>query len=260
MKKSKILIVAMIFTMVFALGACEKQTTKDDSDATPVYVAVTEPTFPPFDTTNENGDIIGFDMDLMDAIGDLQGFEVKYKAMEFDSLIPALQSGSADMITAGMNAEDPERQAKVDFSDTYYDSGLVVLVREDEANVGGIDTLTKDMKVASQIGTTGADKANELAEEGKIKEAVILNGFDMCIQQLKSKTVDAVIVDKPVGDSYMKKQPGVIKAVGNVINAEAYGFAVTKGNKELLEKINEGLEILRENGTYDRLYKKWFEE
>ncbi|MDD4377407.1 MAG: basic amino acid ABC transporter substrate-binding protein [Eubacteriales bacterium] len=250
----KIIMVLMVFILslsVMACGGSEGQTKGE------TYIAVTEPTFAPFDSTDEDGNIIGFDMDLMNAIGKNQGFKVEYKAVEFDALIPAVQSGNADMITAGYNAMDKNRQKKVDFSDTYYDSGLVVMVKQDNDNIKGIDSLTKNMKVTSQTGTTGADLAIKLDKEGQIKEAVILNGFDTAILQLQNGDVDAVIIDKPVAENYIKKQPGEIKIVGETLNAESYGFAVNKGNTELLNKINDGLRNVIESGEYEEICKKW---
>lgn len=248
----KVLVVAMSMAIIFAFSACGQ---------TETYKAVTEPTFPPFDTTDEDGNIVGFDMDLMNAIAEDQGFAVEYTALEFDALIPALQSDQGDIITAGMNAEDPERQAKVDFSTTYYDSGLVCMVRADEKKIKGIDSLGKDNKVASQIGTTGADEVNRLADDGKIDEAVIIQKFDTCVMMLQTGDVDAIIIDKPVAEAFIKKdEKGSVKIVGETLNAESYGFAVKKGNTELLEKINTGLQNCIDNGTYDELYTKWFED
>ena len=252
-KLVKILVVIMVMSlMALALVGC------GESADVVTYKACTEPTFPPFDTTDEDGNLVGFDMDLMNAIGEDQGFKVEYVALEFDALIPAIQAGDCDIITAGMNAMDPERQAKVDFSTTYYDSALVVLVKSD-STITGIDALTKDMVVASQTGTTGADEANALAADGKVKEAIINDAFTTCVLQLQSGDVDAVIIDKPVAESYVKKQGSTeIKVVGEGLNAESYGFAVQKGNSELLEKINKGLQNMIDNGTYDALVEKWF--
>ncbi|MDD2218432.1 MAG: basic amino acid ABC transporter substrate-binding protein [Eubacteriales bacterium] len=250
----KLLILAVAVILVFSLVACGNS---GDGDVV-TYKAVTEPSFPPFDTTDKDGNIIGFDMDLMNAIAEDQGFKVEYTALGFDALIPALEAGNADIITAGMNAEDPARQAKVDFSTTYYDSALVVVVKADNTTINGFGDLTADMKVASQIATTGADKADALAAEGKIKEAVILDAFTTCILQLRNGDVDAVIIDKPVAESYIKKQPDYVKTVGEPEGAESYGFAVQKGNKELLDKINTGLQNMIDNGTYDELIAKWF--
>lgn len=256
----KIIFVSIMMIVLIGLAGCgDKDKAKGDKDVK-TYTAVTEPTFPPFDTTNDAGEIVGFDMDLMNAIAKDQGFKVKYKNLEFDALIPALESKQADMITAGMNAEDPARQAKVDFSDTYYDSGLVVLVNND-SSVTGVDSFTQDMAVAGQIGTTSADLVNDLKKDNKIAKAVILNKNSEAIQQLENGDIQAVIMDKPVAKNYMskKKHADKIKAVGDVLNAESYGFAVQKGNKELLAKINEGLKNIKADGTYDKIYKKWFE-
>jgi len=244
--------------MVFSIAACGGSDESAEGDGIPTYIAVTEPTFPPFDTTDEDGNIVGFDMDLLNAIAEDQGFKVEYLSMGFDALIPALQAKNADIIAAGMNAEDPERQAKVDFSTTYYDSALVVVVKEDSTTINSIDDLTPDMKVASQIATTGGDKVTELAESGAIAEAVILDAFTTCMLQLQNGDVSAVIIDKPVAEAYINKQPGTVKAVGEPMGAESYGFAVQKGNQELLDKINAGLQNMIDNGTYDALVEKWF--
>lgn len=251
--KKKLVVLFMALVLVFSMTACGGS----DSDA---LVVGTEPTFPPFDTTDEDQNIVGFDMDLISAIAEDQGFEVEFANLSFDGLIPALKNGDIDIIAAGMNKDDPDRQKQVDFSESYYDSQLFVAVAIDNKDINGIDDLTPDMKVAAQTGTTGAAKVMELYEQGKIKEAVILDGLDTCMMQLINGDVSAVINDKPVTETYMKKQPDKIKMVGEGLNAESYGFAVAKGNEELLEKINTGLANVIANGTYDELIEKWFSE
>ncbi len=252
MKKTimKLLAVASIMVMMFALTSCGKGDT---------LLVVTEATFPPFDTTDDDGNIAGFDMDLMNAIAEDQGFEVEYKDIGFDSLIPALEADEADIIAAGMNSLDPDRQKKVDFSTPYFDSQLVLVVADDNTSINSIDDLTSDMKVAGQIGTTGADEANALADDGKIAKAVILDKVSDAMLQLQNGDIDAIILDKPVTESYISKQPGVAKIVGSPIGElESYAFAVQKDNAELLEKINTGLQNMIDNGTYDKLVAKWF--
>ncbi|MGN0709259.1 MAG: transporter substrate-binding domain-containing protein, partial [Anaerovoracaceae bacterium] len=145
----------------------------------------------------------------------------------------------------------------VDFSKRYYKSGLIVMVKKDNKTIKSINDLTPSMKVASQTATTGADKAQALEKKGKIKKAVILDGFDTCVMQLQNGDVDAVIIDVSVGKVYMKKHPNKFKAVGKVLNAERYGIAVKKGNKTLLKKINKGLNAIIKDGTYEKLCEKW---
>lgn len=267
MKKAtwmKIMSLALTLTMALGLAACSKGGAKDDQKGTDEqgpakYLVGTEPTFAPFDTTDENGNIIGFDMDLMKAIGKDQGFEVEFKSFGFDALIPALKTKNCDIVAAGMNAEDEDRRKQVDFSDTYYDSGLMVVVNKDNTTVKSLDDLTPDMKVAAQIGTTGADTAQKCKDEGKIKEAVINDGVDVCLLQVQNGDVDALILDKPVAENAAKTNDK-IKIVGDVLNAESYGFAVAKGNADLLAKINTGLANIKKDGTFEKIYKQWFPE
>ena len=261
MKKKSIIAVLLIVALAFSLAACgggdsEENTSGDSEKVT--YKVGTEPTFPPFDTTDEEQNIVGLDMDLIKAIGEDQGFEVTFENLTFDGLVPALKAGNIDIIAAGMNKDDPERQKQVDFSDAYYESKLMVAVTEDNNTIKSVDDLTPDMKVAAQTGTTGATKTQELADEGKIAEAVILDGLDTAMMQLLNGDVQAVINDKPVTEAYMKKQPDKIKMVGEPLNAENYGFAVQKGNTELLDKINDGLKNIKEDGTFDKLVDEWF--
>ena len=269
MNKKRLLSIFLVVVMAFTFAACgggngepaegQEGTDQGDANGVTVYKVAMEPTFPPFDTIDPaTQELTGFDVDLMEAIAADQGFELEWINMGFDGLIPALQAGQIDIIASGMNARE-ERREKVDFSTTYYDSGLVVAVKAGNTKIKGIDDLTTDMKVGGQIGTTGGDMAQELFESGKIKEAKIYNGLDTAVMDLKNGTIDALINDLPVTKAYMDAQPGEIEIVGDVLNAESYGFAVQKGNKELLGKINAGMQNLNDSGVFDEIYAKWLE-
>lgn len=235
-----------------------ESTPESKSEKTPVYKVLTNATFPPFDTIDENtGEIVGFDMDLIAAIGEDQGFQVEFVDMAFESLIPAIETGNGDIIAAGMWSGDPERIAKVDFSKTYWTDGAALLVKTENTAITGLDSLTADMKVATQIATNYADDLQAMVEEGTLGEAVILDGFDTCVLQLINGDVDAVMAGASIVQAYMDKNPEALKVVGDKASYEDLGFAVQKGNAELLEKINVGLANVQENGTYDELLKKW---
>ena len=235
-----------------------ESTPESKSEKTPVYKVLTNATFPPFDTIDENtGEIIGFDMDLIAAIGEDQGFQVEFVDMAFESLIPAIETGNGDIIAAGMWSGDPERIAKVDFSETYWTDGAALLVKTENTAITGLDSLTADMKVATQIATNYADDLQAMVEEGTLGEAVILDGFDTCVLQLINGDVDAVMAGASIVQAYMDKNPEALKVVGDKASYEEMGFAVQKGNAELLEKINAGLANVKENGVYDELVEKW---
>ena len=275
----KILSLLLVAVMVCTLAACSgttpgsensmadksegsnvqtESTPESKSEKTPVYKVLTNATFPPFDTIDENtGEIIGFDMDLIAAIGEDQGFQVEFVDMAFESLIPAIETGNGDIIAAGMWSGDPERIAKVDFSETYWTDGAALLVKTENTAITGLDSLTADMKVATQIATNYADDLQAMVEEGTLGEAVILDGFDTCVLQLINGDVDAVMAGASIVQAYMDKNPEALKVVGDKASYEDLGFAVQKGNAELLEKINAGLANVKENGTYDELLKKW---
>lgn len=269
MKKfKKFSIAALAACMLFSLAACggssdsgsSVNSNADSGDVTgQTFKAALEPTFPPFDTTDNSGELTGLDVDLVNAIAEDQGFTVKWENLQFDGLIPALQAGNIDIIASGMSITS-EREEQVDFSDPYYDSGLIVAVAADNNKIKGEEDLTKDMKVAVQIGTTGAAEAQKLKDDGKIGEVVVLPQLDTAMMQLINGDVDAVINDKPVTEAYIAKQGDKIKMVGDVINADSYGIAVQKGNKSLQAALNAGLTNIKDNGTYDELVAKWFSD
>lgn len=273
MKKILSLLIAAV--MLFTLTACSGTTTsstpdkseaasgtqsasESKTDAVPVYKALTNATFPPFETIDENtGEIVGFDMDLIAAIGEDQGFQVEFVDMAFESLIPAIETGNGDIIAAGMWSGDPERIARVDFSDTYWVGGAALLVKTDNTAITSMDSLNTEMKVATQIATNYADDLQAMVDEGTLGEVVILDGFDTCVLQLMNGDVDAVMAGFDIVNSYMKQNPDKLKVIGDADTYEEMGFAVQKGNAELLEKINAGLANVKENGVYDELIKKW---
>lgn len=242
----------LVLGLIAAVGCAKKE-----EAAEKVYIVGTEPTFPPFEMTDEKtGDIIGFDIELIKAIAEDQGLKVEIQNLGFDGLIPAVKSGNIDIVASGMSITE-EREKEVDFSDPYIDAGLAIAVVNDNEDIKGKADL-EGKTVAVQIGTTGAAKAQELKEEGLVKEIKTFNTVDVVIMELVNGGVDAVINDLPVTQAYMSKQPGKIKIVGEVLASDSYGFAVNEGNKDLLEKINAGLKNVIGNGKYEEIQAKYF--
>ncbi len=264
----------VITTIVFAAGCAEKggeeaaegaaeesapvgEASNAEGNASaeemPTYIVGTEAQFPPFEIVDSGGNVIGFDVDLMNAIAEDQGFKVQYLDQDFAGLIPALQTGNIDIIASGMTISD-EREEQVDFSEPYITAGLALAVPVDNEEIKSVDDL-KDKTVAVQTGSTGFIKAEELKKAGVIAEIKDFPHVNEAIEEVKIGGADAMINDLPVTEAFIAAQPGVIKIVGEPLNSESYGFAVRTGNTELLQKINKGLENVKASGKYDELMK-----
>jgi len=240
----KIFALAFAVVMVFAM-AC--------SAATKSIKVAMEPTFAPFEFTNDKGQFVGFDVDLIRAMGKQAGYNVEIINMGFDALIPSLQSGLIDCAISGMTIT-AERSKIVTFSDPYYTAGLLVLVRKENNDIKGYDDL-KGKKIACQIGTTGEHKSRAVA--GAIVTAYN-NNVEACME-LVNYGADAVINDAPVVAYYLKSPAGKqCKTVGDVLEAEEYGVAFNKNDVKLIKAMNKALATLKKNGEYDKIYAKWF--
>ncbi len=223
-----------------------------------VYIVGTEPYFPPFEYADANvsSNIIGFDVDLINAIAADQGFKVEWKDLEFDALIPALQSGQIDIIASGMTIT-AEREEAVDFTEPYINAGLALAVANDNEEIKSVDEL-KDKVAAVQQGSTGSQEAEKLKAEGKIGDIIYLAHVNDIILNIQNGRADFTINDLPVTQAYMSQNPGVIKIVDDNITSDSYGFAVKSGNTELLNMLNQGLENVKKDGTYEKIMQKYF--
>ena len=218
-----------------------------------VYQVGSNMAFAPFEFV-ENGKPAGFDMELIVAIMKTQGAEVELNNLPFDGLIPALQAGTIDIAMSGMTITE-ERKKRISFSDPYYDNGLVVMVRAtDSGKYKQIDDV-KGQMLCAQIGTTGAITAQKMSG----KNVKLFNNGPEAFMELNNKGCEAVVHDKPVVNYFVAKRGSKDMVVlPGQLNSEQTGIAVSKKNPELLKMVNEGLKAVKENGEYDRLYKKWF--
>lgn len=255
MKLKKLLSVALLASLAMtSLVGCgaPKEEGKDEQKA---IVVGTNPTFAPFEFQDKEGNMTGFDLDLMTAIGEDQGFQVEFKSMEFDALTGALATGQIDVAAAGISVT-PERNEKVLFSDPYMNASLGIVVTHDNKDIVKPEDL-KDKVVCAQIGTTGAEAASALKEDGIVKEVKLLSDFNVCVQEILNGGSDACINDMPVNLNYIAAHPNDIKVLDDLYATDYYAITVAKDAKELQEKINAGLKNLIKNGKYEELCKKY---
>jgi arginine/lysine/histidine/glutamine transport system substrate-binding and permease protein len=215
------------------------------------FRVATEATFPPFEF-QEKGELTGFDIDLMRAIGKEADLNIQFINLPFDGIIPALQAGTIEAAISGITITSERAQA-IAFSRPYFKAGLAIAVRQDNNTIGSFEDL-KGKKIAVQIGTTGALEAT------KIPGAVI-SQFDsaaLALQELINGRVEAVVNDKPV-TLYAIKQAGLrgVKVVGELLTEEFYGIALPK-KSPYLQLINDAIGRVIESGQYDVIFQQWF--
>ncbi|MFA6814816.1 MAG: basic amino acid ABC transporter substrate-binding protein [Lentisphaeria bacterium] len=245
--KNLFLSIALTLTL-FVFAGCSKK-----ADNLKVLKIGTEATFAPFEF-EENGEYVGYDMDLIRAIAKQMGVKIDITNMGFDGLIPALNAGNIDVAIAGMTITE-DRKKHVTFSLPYYQSGLKVTVRKDETQIKGIEDLV-GKNIGVQIGTTGAIMA------GKVKDAKVknFNANTDAVLELKNGGIDAIIQDLPVMSYFLKSGGGdaYAKLVGKTLSAEEYGIVTKKDNTKLAKEISAALTALKANGKYKEIYEKWF--
>lgn len=216
---------------------------------------VTDPSFVPFEMMDqETGEMIGFDMEIIREVADRAGFEIDLNTMDFNGIIPALQSGNVDIAIAGITIT-AEREEIVDFSDPYYDSGLRLLVREGNNDIEEFDNL-EDKKIGTKIGSTSYDylMKNLEADDG----VTPYPGSADMYMALMSGAIDAVFYDAPnVGYFARTKGEGKVKTIGPLYEGQQYGIALVEGS-EWVDEVNTALAAMKEDGTYKTIYEKWF--
>jgi ABC-type amino acid transport substrate-binding protein len=206
--------------------------------------------YPPFEQ-GKPGNYTGFDVELLEAVGKSIGREVEFEDTSFDTIFLDLARGNFDVAASAATITD-EREKTVDFTNPYYISEQAILVEEG----GDIDSVEKlsGATVAVQQGTTGQEFVEEEGDAGELRKYP--QGPD-AVNALKNGTVEAVVIDIPVAENAVDAGQG-LEISAAIPTEEEYGFAVAQGETELLEELNEGLKEVIDDGTYAKLYEKWF--
>ncbi len=261
----KLISLVMAGAMVLSLGllaGCGNDSTDadqpaDDSSATTELTTVTpgkltmstNAAFPPYEYTDDNGQPVGIDIDIATAIADKLGLELQVDDMDFDAALLAAQQGKSDIVMAGVTVTE-DRQAVMDFSDTYATGVQVVIVPE-----GSDVTLDNlgDQKIGTQRGTTG----NIFCTDDYGDEHVVAydNGIT-AVQALQNGQVDCVVIDKAPAQAFVKANPG-LTILDTEYVTEDYAIGMAKGNTALLDAVNGALKELKADGTIQGILDKY---
>jgi polar amino acid transport system substrate-binding protein len=258
----RLLAAGCVAVIALTLGACSKQEAAPAAagaasapTAARAYVVGTDAAYAPFEWQNEKGEIVGFSIDLVNAIAAKAGIQVKFVNTPWEGIFNALAQGDRDLLISSITITE-ERKQTMDFSAPYFDAYQLIAVKAD-SKVAALNDL-KALKVGVQTGTTGDEAVSKL--QGKTSANIKrFESTPLALKELEAGGVDAVVADNGVVVNYVTNNAGSkFKTVADPAFApEQYGIPVKKGNAALLAKINEGLAAIKADGTYDRIHAKY---
>lgn len=266
MKKflATVLVSAMAVSMLAGCGAKEAAapaaTETATTEAAPAtgksFVIATDTVFKPFEYTDESGNFVGIDVDILAAIAEDQGFTYELQSLGWDSAIAACQAGQADGMIAGASITDERKESGWIFSDGYYDATQCMTVAE-SSDITGFDKLS-GTTVGVKTGTQGAAYAESLKDQ---------YGFDITYyedsptmyQAVLGGQVVACFEDTPIMKASIQEGKLALKVLDDTQNDGApYGFAIFNADKqELVDLFNAGLKNIKANGKYDEILAKY---
>ncbi len=242
MNKFKILLFSFILLL---LSACS------ENNADKKWIVGTSGDNPPYEFVKD-GNIVGFDIDLMEEIAKYLDKEIEFKNMEFHSLIAGLSTGNIDVAIAGLSVTE-ERKQQVDFSQAYFSSKIAILHRS-ENQFNNVRDITKDYVVGAQLGSTWNMIARDLATKNGFKVSCLVNNL-MLVEELKTRRIDAIILEEVQAKKFVKNNATLNAFVADELSS-VFAIAMPKGS-EYKDDINTAIKILKENGTIKLLSEKW---
>ncbi|AJE04650.1 basic amino acid ABC transporter substrate-binding protein [Geobacter pickeringii] len=249
-------IIRRALTLIALVGICSVSAAPQQAAAAGkrTIAVATDATWPPMEMVDANKKIVGFDIDLMNAIAKEAGLTVEYKNTAWDGIFAGLTGGRYDAIISSVTITD-ERKKQYDFSDPYIQIGQILVVPKTEARAAKIADL-KGKKVGAQIGTTGAFEIKKV-------QGVELKNYDeigLAFEDMAAGRISGVVCDEPTAAHYALQKAeykNKFKIVGKSFTSEAYGIVVKKGDKELVALLNKGIKAVQAKKIEDQLRKKW---
>ncbi|WP_434777010.1 basic amino acid ABC transporter substrate-binding protein [Neisseria sp. Ec49-e6-T10] len=257
---------ASLFALsLLALTACQKSTTDDQtktsaSDLTHnviEYKVAIDANYAPFESQTENGEIVGFSVDILSAMAQKAGFKVKYINTAWEGIFNTLEQGDSDIVSSSVTITD-ERKKSMDFSDPYFEASQLIALKSNNTDITTLDDL-KNHVISVQNGTTGDIAAQKI--QGKTSTHIKrFESLPLALKELAAGGVVACIGDFGVVENFIKNNPEVsLKTISDpAFEQEFYGFAIKKGRQDIQDNLNKGLKMIKEDGTYDQIYRKYF--
>ena len=262
MKKIIILLVMAMTILMCSVEKTDKKETKNEDKLPQKVVIGLDDTFAPMGFKNEKGELIGFDIDLAKAVAEKLKIEVEFKPINWDSKIMDLNSGNIDLIWNGLTIT-PDRAKETEISKPYLSNNQIIIVNVNSPIKTKADLKGKVVGVQSQ--SSGEEKIKKENADKGFKELKTYPQYDQAFMDLDAGRIDAIIVDEVLAKYTKKtKETQAKKELYNILSdnygEEEYGIAAKKGNTKLIEAINKAIEELKADGTYQKIYSKWFKD
>jgi polar amino acid transport system substrate-binding protein len=210
-------------------------------------------TYPPFEFINDAGEVVGFDVDILNAICAEINCVAEFQTTAWDGIFPALASGEFDMVASGVSIT-PERDEIVDFSDPYLTVSQSITVRVEDEDYVLTDFTEGELLLAAQTGTTNANLAEELVGRDRLQ---LYDTFNAAVLALINGDVDGVIIDGTAADAFVQEYAGELVVNIDGLSADPLGLVFQEGDA-LVDDFNAGLAAIRESGVYDEIVARWF--
>jgi polar amino acid transport system substrate-binding protein len=220
-------------------------------------VVASDPTWPPMELLDNNKNVIGYDIDMIRAVAAEAGLEADVRNIAWDGIFAGIAAGSYDVIASAVTIT-PERERVFLFTKPYYDVQQIVVLRKGVSAKSFEDL--RGMSVGGQIGTTGIFVARKSGTSMDLRE---YDYVGLAMQDLINGRIDAVICDSPVALYYANKKEGFSDALAIGFHTEvteSFAFVVRKGRKDLVDRLNKGIDAVREKGIEAELLHKWLGE
>lgn len=255
MKKFMALLMALVMILGLMAGCSSK---KDDGSMTlekGKLIMSTNAKFPPYEFTDDNGNYVGIDVEVAQAIAEKLGLELVIDDMSFTAALEAAQNGKSDMVMAGVTVTET-RKAVMDFSISYA-TGIQVIIVKENSTIASVDDLDGKL-IGTQQGTTGYLYCSDTPENGGYGEDAVI-GYDSgitAVQALLNGQVDCVVIDKAPAEAFVAANPG-LKILETEFTVEDYAIGFAKGNTELKAAVDGALQELIADGTIQKIVDKY---
>ena len=254
----KIVSILLVLCLALALAACGSSNSGASSASAVKTVnagkltIATSPDFPPYESTDDAGNVVGIEIDIMKLVAEKLGLELVIDAMDFDSALLAVEQGKDDMAVSGITVTE-ERKLVMNFTDSYTTAVQVIVVPQGSDVT--LDNLGEKL-IGTQRGTTGyLYTVDDYGED----HVIGYDTYSTVIQALLNGQIDCIVMDDSVAKAYVAENAG-LSILDTEYAVEDYALAVDKSNAELTEAVNNALKELIADGTVDSIIGNWISD